>query len=94
MSNKEKCTDRNAAFDRAEALFKAAFSGIREPRSREYKQGVMAVLMNRCAQVEPVCPYSPGSVESDAWYAGTEEGHSVWRAHQVELNTRVQDKEL
>lgn len=81
MANK---TSKNDAFDKAESLFRAAFSGIREPRSREYKQGVMAVLMSRCAQVEPVCPYVAGTVQSDAWYAGTEEGHTIWRNRDLE----------
>lgn len=64
------------------ALFDAAFAGPRDPRSEAYKAGVLAALRYRIDGAPMASLYPPGSAESDAWYAGTAEGHSLWRNHQ------------
>ncbi len=67
----------------AEKLFAEAFDGPRDPRSLEYKRGVMAALIYRFADIEisKNNPYKLGTVESDAFFAGCEEGHHIWRGY-------------
>ncbi len=48
----------------------------RSPRSDEYKAGVRAVLEYRINGVRVECPYH-SLVQSDAFYAGTSEGHRL-----------------
>jgi hypothetical protein len=74
-----KNESRDAQLSKAEALFSAAFNDLREPRSLEYKRGVMAILNFRCAGIRQDCPYKAGSVERDAYLAGCDEGHTIWR---------------
>ena len=64
--------------DMARALFNAAFSRQRDPRSREYKNGVLAALRFRVNDEPIKCPYLPGTATADAYYAGTDEGHRIW----------------
>ncbi|MQY50764.1 hypothetical protein [Rhodocyclus gracilis] len=66
----------------AKALFDAAFAGPRDPRSEAYKAGVLAALRYRIDGDRMTNPFPPASAESDAWYAGTSEGHALWRNHQ------------
>lgn len=47
----------------------------REPRSDAYKAGCRALFENKLNGVRMRCPYSEGSAERDAWYAGTDEAH-------------------
>jgi len=58
--------------DEAENLYKAIFAGPRDPRSDEYKGGVMAALLYRFAgiKVSESRPYQVGTVEFDAFSAG------------------------
>jgi hypothetical protein len=77
-----KSSTPNKAPDLVEQLFKAAFDTARDPRSAEYKEGVRAALNYRINGVHTRCPYPAASAQSDAFYAGITEGHSIWRAHQ------------
>ncbi len=68
----------------AKELFEAAFSNERDPRSAEYKAGVLAALkfyLGEAATVGP-CPYPLGSAQQDAWLAGTNEGHDRGRPYR------------
>jgi hypothetical protein len=65
---------------KAEELFESAFSEPRNPRSGEYKAGVLAALWHHAHDGEPIrCPYASGTAQADAWFAGVDEGHSIWR---------------
>jgi hypothetical protein len=61
-------------------LMQAAFYNGRTPRSAEYKAGTRALLENRIEQKDIVPPYQAGTTEADAYFAGIEEGKSIWRA--------------
>lgn len=56
-------------------------SRYRTPRSDEYKAGIRAVLEYR---IHGVCmtppPWQVGTAQADAYFAGTDEGHRVWRS--------------
>ena len=69
--------------NKAEELFKAIFAGPRDPRSDEYKRGVMAALLFRFAgvKVSENRPYKVGTVEFDAFSSGVDEGNARWREH-------------
>lgn len=61
---------------KADAIFAAAFNMPRDPRSPEYKQGVLDALRFRLGEGSTVrCPYPPESAQSDAYFAGVDEGH-------------------
>lgn len=72
---------KNAQLSKAEELFQEAFKGARDPRSTEYKHGVMAALIHHCAgiKISESRLYKVGTVEFDAFSAGVDEGHSIWR---------------
>jgi hypothetical protein len=77
-----KSSTPNKAPDLVEQLFKAAFDTARDPRSAEYKEGVRAALNYRVNGKHIHHPYPATSAQSDAFHAGTAEGHAIWRAHQ------------
>jgi hypothetical protein len=66
----------------ANELFKQAFNCPRDPRSQAYKAGVLAALHFKFDGVDVVSPYQAGTTESDAFYAGTEEGFQAYRRWQ------------
>lgn len=49
-------------------------------RSAEYRCGMLDVLRYRLEGVPIRCPYQEGSVQFDAYFAGNDRGHHVWRA--------------
>jgi hypothetical protein len=61
-------------------IFKDAFSVPRNPRSTEYKQGVLAALKFRLEGVKISNPFPEGTAASDAFYSGLHEGHGLWRS--------------
>jgi len=64
---------------KASVIFKKSFSSPRDPRSPEYKAGVLAALAYRCGEREKIeNPYSPGTCQFDAYRAGIEEGHHLF----------------
>jgi len=67
----------------ADSLMKAAFDRPRDPRSDAYKLGVRALLVSRSTKSVFVDRFAPGSVESDAFHAGVDEGRAIWANHQA-----------
>ena len=67
----------------ADQLLDAAFSVLRDPRSSQYKAGARAALAFRTEETPVPQPYPAGSVEADAFSAGIEEGHAIWRRVQA-----------
>ena len=65
----------------AETLFQQAFPKIRNPRSIAYKCGVLSCLEFRFDGKRISCPYEVESSGNDAWYAGNEEGHRIYKTH-------------
>jgi hypothetical protein len=50
------------------------------PRSQPYRLGVLDALRFRVEGVRiPPHRYAPGTAESDAYHAGIDRGHSLWR---------------
>jgi hypothetical protein len=74
---------RDKSLSVAEELFAKAFNAAREPRSLEYKRGVMAALIHGSAGIKPEknCPYKVGTAGFDAFEVGLEEGHRIWMEH-------------
>ncbi len=63
-------------------ILRAAFAAPRDPRSPEYKDGVLAALGYRLGESAHVrCPYPAGTAQADAFFAGTDEGHRLAREH-------------
>jgi hypothetical protein len=62
-----------------ERLMALAFFPGRAPRSSEYRQGCQAALEYRILGRRMPPRYRAGSCEADAWFAGVEEGHAIWR---------------
>ena len=60
-------------------LYKSAFDTPRDPRSFEYKAGVRAALAYRIEGKRISRQYEPGTAQFDAYYAGIDEGHAIWR---------------
>ncbi len=67
----------------AQQLYDEAFPTTRDPRSPEYRAGVMAALRWRCEGIQIRRPYAPGTAAADAWFAGLDEGHAIWRRAQA-----------
>jgi len=68
--------------DQVQTLYRAAFDKPRDPRSNAYKSGALAALRFRCNGVRVVCPYHVATAEADAFHAGCDEGHAIFRAAQ------------
>jgi hypothetical protein len=68
---------------RAEELYLEAFNVQRDPRSLEYRRGALEALIYRCTGIGIAgnCPYRIGTVEFDAFGAGLDDGHRIWRVH-------------
>lgn len=60
-------------------LMGRAFTPTRDPRSEEYMRGCIAALKFRVGAVSIRSPYQLGTAQFDAWRAGVDEGHSIWR---------------
>jgi len=63
----------------ADEIFREAFDRPRNARSPEYQRGVMAALKFRLEQVKIAHPFPEGTAAFDAYYAGVDEGHRLWR---------------
>ena len=76
----------------ASAIFGAAFSTARTLRSAAYRKGVMNCLLQHCARghasdldtatSNAVClghTFKAGTASFDAYFAGVEEGHVLFR---------------
>ena len=70
---------------KSDDLYRMAFSQKRSPRSDAYKAGVLALLQHKLDNADLVNPYRPGTAESDAWFAGVDEGHFIIRRHEMSL---------
>lgn len=65
---------------KAAELFEAAFSASRDPRSKEYKEGVLDALRFRLNESDAIrCRYEAGTASADAYFAGCDEGHRLAR---------------
>lgn len=51
-------------------------------RSAEYRRGMLDVLRFRLEHQPIQCPYREGTSQFDAYFAGNDRGHAVWRAIQ------------
>lgn len=58
-------------------LMREEFDTPRDPRSKEYKEGVRAMLDWRVNGIRVKSPYSMGTVHADAFCSGCEEGHRI-----------------
>jgi hypothetical protein len=65
---------RRIGMSEAQRIFDEAFAKPRDPRSAEYKLGVLGTLRIRVDGEECTCPYRAGTAESDAYWAGAAEG--------------------
>ena len=74
---------REERLAKAEELYVTAFDDLREPRSDEYRHGVIAALLHRAAGIAPEknCPCRPGTAGFDAFRAGIREGYGIWRSY-------------
>ncbi|NHZ38872.1 hypothetical protein [Massilia aquatica] len=63
-----------------EQLFQTAFYNGRTPRSQEYKAGARMALEHRIERKDFDMPYQAGTAAADAYFAGIEEGKTIWRA--------------
>lgn len=72
-------------------LLLEAFPPGRPNRSPEYKLGLEQALRSRLEGVRTDCPYQHGSAALDAWAAGIEEGHLIYRVEQkrARIGSRV-----
>lgn len=60
-------------------LMVLAFFSSRTPRSAEYRAGCRAALEYRILGCTMRPEHPIGSCQADAWSAGAEEGHAIWR---------------
>lgn len=81
MPHKHYCRI-GAASELAQRIFDDAFDVPRDPRSDEYKAGVLAALNYRIDGVAIPRLFKPGTAQDDAYYAGISAGHSRWRESQ------------
>lgn len=69
---------------KAYELFDAAFSKPRDPRSDEYRHGVIDTLKFRLREANEAFgkhQYRLGTAQADAYFAGCDEGHRLAREY-------------
>lgn len=69
---------------KAREIFDAAFSKPRDPRSDEYRHGVLDVMKYRLGEANEAFgkkQYVLGTAQADAYFAGCDEGHRIAREH-------------
>jgi hypothetical protein len=54
-------------------------------RSPEYRRGMLDVLTYRMQGVRIQVPFELGTSQADAYFAGNERGHAVWRDLKEEV---------
>jgi len=74
-----------------DAIMAERFSGEKypgaTPRSEEYKAGVRAALEYRINnRPQPPMPYPVGTAQADAYFAGQDYGHWLWRRLQEQAS--------
>lgn len=67
-----------------EAIVDADLAQGMEARSTEFRAGMLDVLKFRMRRVHIQCPHKPGTAAFDAYFAGNERGHRLWRTLQAE----------
>lgn len=70
-------------------LMKQAFELPRDPRSPEYKAGCRALLDFKINRIAIERPYQFGTAQSDAFFAGIDEGHAIIRRTMNEYEIAV-----
>lgn len=70
-------------------LMQAAFFNGRTPRSAEYKAGTRMALEHRIDRTDIVPPYQAGTAAADAFFAGLDEGKSIWRAAVAKIGGKA-----
>ncbi|SAL07224.1 hypothetical protein AWB78_08482 [Caballeronia calidae] len=65
-------------------LMRRAFDAPRDPTSPEYKAGVRSILNLRVGGIPVPLPYELGTAQADAYFAGQNEGHRIWRKLEEE----------
>jgi len=73
-----KTLSEETAMTIATQLYEKAFHSTRDARSEAYKAGVLDTLNFKESGTELKHPFQPGTAESDAWFAGNQEGHNLW----------------
>lgn len=53
-----------------------------DPRSMEYRQGVLDAIRFRLGGIPIPRRYQVGTAQADAYFAGIERGHALWRMRQ------------
>ena len=66
-------------------LYQTAFYNGRTPRSQEYKAGARMALEHRIERKDFDMPYQVGTAAADAFFAGIEEGKTIWRAAAAKI---------
>lgn len=67
-------------------LYQAAFYNGRTPRSHEYKAGARMALEQRIERKDFDMPYQVGTAAADAFFAGIEEGKTIWRTAAAKMS--------
>ena len=70
-------------------LYQTAFYNGRTPRSQEYKAGARMALEHRIERKDFDMPYQVGTAAADAFFAGIEEGKTIWRAAAAKIGGAV-----
>lgn len=61
----------------AATLHREAFDKPRDPRSHEYKHGVLEGIKSGLGEIADGLPYIEGTAQADAWLAGFDEGRHI-----------------
>ena len=72
---------------KAYEIFDTAFSKPRDPRSDEYRHGVIDILKFRLHETNEAFgkyQYQIGTAQADAYFAGCDEGHRLAREYLEE----------
>ncbi|ADH86723.1 hypothetical protein [Desulfurivibrio alkaliphilus] len=78
---------------KSQEIFQKTFGTPRDPRSPEYRAGVLAALRFRFGEATTIAtPHQAGTAQADAFFAGLAEGHALARAHHKTMSASAKIK--
>lgn len=86
--------DNTGAVSQVDRLMSLTFFPGRAPRSDAYREGCRAALEYRILGRSMGPGYPAGCCEADAWVAGVEEGHAIWRRKHEAANLTAMDANI
>lgn len=74
----------------AQELFDERFNSGGDPRSPQYKEGCLHILLFKLGEIaSQPCPYKEGTAYADAWFYGCREGNEIYNRYRFDVEQKI-----